>query len=389
MSAIMSSEAHTGTPVAIMRRGSTAGLGELIALAGAPAERPRVLVVTSPTTPKRAWYRPLSSTWTALAPLELRLGGGSTVHALELLLVATIDEPPDVVVAIGGGSVLDAGKVLSALIGRSLSVREALDRELDGEGLPLIAVPTLAGSGAEVTSTATVWDSEGRRKHSISGPSLRPSLVLVDPDLATSAPLSASVPPVLDAVVQGIEAAWSPRAGSATQAGALNAVGLAARTIPKLVAQPGNPLVRETAARVSLCAGRAIAQTTTGLCHALSYPLTLSHGIAHGHACAMVLPAVFIYNSAVGGDDCRHPSGPCATRQILHAARAQLGGLPVPESIGQLLAVAGLQALDAYTDLSAGALVDEAMSYGRCRNNPREIDRTALTAVLDRELAPA
>lgn len=375
--------------MAIVRRGSVAGLGEMIALAGAPAGRPRVLVVTSPAAPQRAWYRPLARTWAALAPLELRLGGGSTVRALELLLAATNDEPPDVVVAVGGGSVLDAGKVLSALIGRSLSIREVLDRELDGEGLPLIAVPTLAGSGAEATSTATVWDPDARRKHSISGPALKPNLVLVDADLATSAPLSASVPPLLDALVQGVEAAWSPRAGSATRAGALEAVGLAARTIPQLIARPSDPHVRETAASASLCSGRAIAQTATGLCHALSYPLTIGHGIAHGHACAMVLPAVFTYNSAVGISDCRHPSGPPTTRQILRAACAQLGGLPVPEAIGQLLATSGLQALDSYTGLTAGALVDEALSYGRCRNNPREIDRTALTAILDRELAPA
>jgi alcohol dehydrogenase class IV len=387
MSAIMSSEAHTGRSMAIMHRGSIAGLGELIAMAGAPAERLRVLVVTSPTTPERAWYLPLSRTWAAFAPLELRLGGGSTVHALELLLAATAQEPPDVVVAVGGGSVLDAGKVLSALIGRSLGVREALDRQLDGEGVPLIAVPTLAGSGAEVTSTATVWDPEAGRKHSIGGPALQPNLVLVDADLATSAPLGVSIPPVLDALVQGVEAAWSPRARSATQTSALEAVGLAARTIPQLIARPGDPLVREAAASASLRAGRAIAQTTTGLCHALSYPLTISYGIAHGHACAMVLPAVFTYNSGVGVGDCCHPSGLHATRQILRAACAQLGSSPVPEAIGKLLASSGLQALDSYTGLSAGALVEEALSYDRCRNNPREIDRAALTAILDREVA--
>ena len=108
---------------------------------------------------------------------------------------------PQVIVALGGGSVLDAAKVLAASDGDFARVRRYLEAgEGSLAGVPIIAVPTTAGTGSEVTSWATVWDTEAKKKYSLSDPRLYPTDAFVDPELTLAAPRGLTVSTGLDAL---------------------------------------------------------------------------------------------------------------------------------------------------------------------------------------------
>jgi alcohol dehydrogenase len=212
------------------------------------------------------------------------------------------------VVALGGGSALDTGKVLAALAcacqdADPMAVLESAvaGRPVEvGRTLPIICVPTTAGTGAEVTPFATVWDAAAMKKRSIAGPGLFPAAALVDPDLTLSLPESVTVDTGLDALSQGLEAYWNRNAGPVTDAFALGAVRLALATLEPLIQSLNSPDLRSRMAQASLLAGLAISGTRTAVAHSISYPLTLRFGIPHGLACGFTLPALLEYNAEGG-----------------------------------------------------------------------------------------
>lgn len=203
-------------------------------------------------------------------------------------------------VAIGGGSVIDTAKILAALIGRrDISLRGHL---FEAQPLPtsralrLIAVPTTAGTGSEVTPFATVWDTDAKKKYSASGDALFPDVALLDPELTLSMPEDVTLSTGLDAITQALEATWSRRANPVSTALAVRALGSGLRTLPALLEQPDDLALREAMLEVSLLAGLAISRTRTALCHSISYPITARFGLPHGYACALTLPEVFAFN---------------------------------------------------------------------------------------------
>jgi alcohol dehydrogenase len=220
-------------------------------------------------------------------------------------LLAARSAAPDLLVAIGGGSVLDAAKAVSAALAlRGGADLEALARrsaDLDGRTPPpLIALPTTAGSGSEATGVAVLWRrrgtglgaAEGPAKVSLSHPSLFPVLGIVDPALTDALPPEVTLATGLDALNQAFESIWNRRAGPATLPLAVRAVELAWWALPALAADPDRADARDALAEASLLAGIALGQTRTAVCHALSYPLTDRFGVPHGVACAFTMPAV-------------------------------------------------------------------------------------------------
>ena len=216
--------------------------------------------------------------------------------------------PPEVlsVVAAGGGSVMDTGKVLGALHDARLRGRDGRRlREIsqgqaaigEGETLPVLAVPTTAGTGSEVTPFATVWDRERGQKKSVAGPGLYPSTALVDPELTLSLPEGVTVATGLDALSQGLEAWWNRNAGPVTDACALQAIRMALGSLERAVAAPDDLQYRSRMMEASLLAGLAISETRTAAAHSMSYPLTLHLGMPHGLACSYTLPVLLRFNS--------------------------------------------------------------------------------------------
>ena len=179
----------------------------------------------------------------------------------------------NLVLALGGGSVMDVAKYAASADGGRSPM------------LPLIAVPTLFGSGAEVTPFATVWDRTAMRKRSLP---VRPcGRVLVDPVLALSAPQAVRAASALDGLAHGADVLWQTGSSHRDRARAAAAIRLVRRWLAPL-------LVGETCAlcgiaAASILGGLAIASAGSGASHALSYPLQLRFGVAHGLGCALGL----------------------------------------------------------------------------------------------------
>lgn len=214
--------------------------------------------------------------------------------------------PPQVIVALGGGSVIDAAKVLAAAGGDFARVRRFLETGAGAEDLhaiPIIAVPTTAGTGSEVTCWAAVWDAANGKKYSLARPSLYPEHALVDPELHLGLPRELTISTALDALSHALESLWNINANPVSRALAIAAARELLSGLPRVAEDLGDIALRNRVARAALMAGLAFSNTKTALAHALSYPITLDHGVPHGIACSFSLPLVM--RAAIGVDaDC-------------------------------------------------------------------------------------
>lgn len=209
-----------------------------------------------------------------------------------------------VFVAVGGGSAMDSAKVLSVARDDVSRVRRALEAGQSECGtMPIIAVPTTAGTGSEVTMWATVWDSELRKKYSLASPTLYAEAAIVDPELTLAMPQSLTVSTGLDALSHALESIWNRNANPISTELAVAAAREILNSLPAVVTNLQNIELRTRMSRAALFAGLAFSNTKTALAHSLSYPITLDYGVPHGVACSFTLPAVM--RSAVGEDtDC-------------------------------------------------------------------------------------
>lgn len=208
----------------------------------------------------------------------------------------------DLIVALGGGSVIDTAKVLSAADGNFERVSSYL---LTGQGelasVPIVAVPTTSGTGSEVTSWATVWHQAQSKKFSLARTSLYPEVALVDPELTLGLPLGLSISTGLDALSHALESLWNINRNPVSTELAIMAARAMIDCLPKLPGGLANIDLRSELALASLRAGLAFSNTKTSLAHSLSYPMTLKHGVVHGHACSFTLP--LLLESVVGLDN--------------------------------------------------------------------------------------
>lgn len=213
---------------------------------------------------------------------------------------------PEVVVAIGGGSVLDAAKVLCVGVNGFDAVQQHLETggasaTLPSSAVPLIAVPTTAGTGSEVTSWATVWDTEASKKYSLARDDLYPSDAVVDPRLMAGMPKMLTVSTGLDALSHALESIWNINANPVSTTYAIKAARLVLAHLPALASDLQNLDLRSHLAEAAAMAGLAFSNTKTALAHSLSYPITLHHGVPHGLACSFSLPGVM--RSVIGANE--------------------------------------------------------------------------------------
>ncbi|MBX3128505.1 MAG: iron-containing alcohol dehydrogenase [Polyangiaceae bacterium] len=201
------------------------------------------------------------------------------------------------VIALGGGSVLDAAKAI-ALLGNNAGT--IADHRL-GVGRPApgrrsIAIATTAGTGSETNAFAVVTDPAQGRKVLIGHPSLLPSLVLLDPELTRGVPRIVTATTGMDALVHALEALTSSRRNPASQALALRAIALVSAHLRAVVSDGTNGPAREAMLIASHLAGLAFSSSGLGICHAMGHPLSARLDVAHGQALASVLPRVLDYH---------------------------------------------------------------------------------------------
>lgn len=199
-----------------------------------------------------------------------------------------------VLVAIGGGSVMDTAKVLRFVPEAGQSLASQLDREVSASRLriPLVLCPTTAGTGSEVTPTATLWDFKHGQKHSFFGPSVAADIALVDPELTFTLGPVTTRDSGIDALSHALESIWNKNRNPNTLSLAIAASQRIMDALPIAIEHPLNVRAREDLSLGALWAGQAMAVTQTSLAHALSYQDTLEMGLPHGHSVGRWLPYV-------------------------------------------------------------------------------------------------
>lgn len=210
--------------------------------------------------------------------------------------ILQVREGFDWVLGFGGGSVLDAAKALAIMAPQPGSLMDYLEvigraQPFPLAGLPVVAVPTTAGTGSEVTRNAVIASPDHRVKISLRHDSMLPALALVDPSLACSLPAPLTAATGLDALTQLIEAFVSRRANPLTDACCRQGIPRALRSLEKAVHAPEDPSARTDMALASLYSGMALANAGLGAVHGIAGPLGGMHPSApHGALCAVLLP---------------------------------------------------------------------------------------------------
>jgi hypothetical protein len=207
-------------------------------------------------------------------------------------------------VAIGGGSVIDTAKALAVTAPRAPDSNAPgpfahLAKHLatgtvfaPARAIPLIAVPTTAGTGSEVTGWATVWDRQAGRKYSLSLAETWPEAALIDPTLALTLPAGPTLSSGLDALSHALESIWNTNHNPVSDALAVSAARQVMAVLPHLMKDTTNLSLRAKMSQAAVMAGLAFSNTKTALAHSISYPMTLEHGLPHGLACSFSLPLV-------------------------------------------------------------------------------------------------
>lgn len=203
----------------------------------------------------------------------------------------------DVVIAVGGGSSIDVAKAVALLAtnGGKIESYEGIDT-FENDLLPLIAIPTTAGTASEVTSFTVITDEEREYKFTIGGVKISPKWAVVDPVLTLTLPPSVTAATGLDALVHAIESYTSKMANPITKALAREAIRKISRNLRQAVYNGDTLKYRDEMLMGSLLAGLAFNNTRLGNCHALSHPISAIYGVPHGIANAVLIPHVMEFN---------------------------------------------------------------------------------------------
>jgi alcohol dehydrogenase len=205
------------------------------------------------------------------------------------------------VIGLGGGSALDMAKVLATTIASPVepTLRQVFrDKAMTrwAPRLPLIAIPTTSGTGAEVTPFATLWDHEECQKYSLTGDFVYPDLALLDVTLTMTLGEEDTLYPALDSISHALESLWNKNSTPITRAFAFKSLALSNDALPIVMKEPHNIKARRNLQTASLLAGFAISQTRTAIAHSISYGFTSRFGVPHGLACSFSLKKIIELN---------------------------------------------------------------------------------------------
>ena len=344
--------------------------------------------------------RPLVVTGASLrhSPVEgvpFRVSGEPTVDLIRHGAEYARDERCDLVVAIGGGSVLDAGKALAALLTNPSQPLDYL--EVIGRGLPLrnpsapmIAIPTTAGTGSEVTRNAVLASPVHRVKASLRSAGMLPSLAVVDPELTYALPRPLTACTGLDALTQLIEPYTGARANPMTDVLCVEGIRRAAHALPRAWENGGDREARRDMAWASLLGGMALANASLGAVHGFAAPIGGMFPAPHGAVCAALLPHAVEVN--VEALRARAPESPALARYAEVAAiltgrsgAAPDDGVRWLADLCRRLEIPGLRAYGV-TEAHIPDLIAKAARASSMKGNPIVLTDEELRAIASRAL---
>jgi len=259
----------------------------------------RGILITSPSFAKRGMADKIKADSEGLVTaVYSQVSPNPDVKECEACISMIHENGCDFVVALGGGSVLDCAKAASVICTTDRPVTDFMDDMslLPDTHLPLIAVPTTAGTGGEITSVSVLSDHEKGTKKPIFCNALYPSVAIVDPELTYTVPPYVTACTGMDVLCHAIEAYWSKHHQPICDSLAIHALRTVLENLRTAYAEPGNAIAREKMAEASVIAGLAFTIPKTTSSHACSYPLTNRLGIAHGEACALTIDSFLEIN---------------------------------------------------------------------------------------------
>ena len=252
------------------------------------------------------------------------------LECVDELIALGRSEKVDSVIAVGGGSVIDAAKAAAALIPVEGSVGEYFSgaREITGKGLFFAALPTTAGTGAESTNNSVLTDTSTKIKKSLRHPLMKADVAIVDPMLTWSCPRELTAASGLDAFVQAFEGYTNPKSSGLTRALSAQAVKLILKNLK--AACDGDRAARNAMAEGSMLSGIAFSQTGLGAIHGFAHPIGSLLHVPHGVACAVLMVPVMRWNEPVCGERYRELAEVCGVADFIDAAEqlAQTLGIP-------------------------------------------------------------
>ncbi|MGE5646364.1 MAG: iron-containing alcohol dehydrogenase [Acidobacteriota bacterium] len=301
----------------------------------------------------------------------------------------------DVVIGYGGGSALDAGKAIAALLANGGDVLDYLEIVGDGKPLvrastPFIAVPTTAGTGSEVTRNAVLSSPEQRVKASLRSPYMLPALAVVDPELTYDVPPAITAATGLDALTQLIEPYVSTRATPMTDLLALDGMRRVAGSLLRAFRSGRDREARRDMSLASLFGGIALANAGLGAVHGIASPLGGMFPAPHGAVCAALLPHAMAAN--IRALRARDPKGEGLVRYA--AVAAALTGSPDAAAedgaawVAELCSSLRILPLRSFgvQDTEFPALVEKAGKANSMKANPIALTAGELTEILSRAL---
>lgn len=298
----------------------------------------------------------------------------------------------DFVIAVGGGSIIDLAKAINILSLNSGRLEDYLGRrkELSHRGRPLAAVPTTAGTGSESTRFAVVYIE--KTKYSLEHDFMLPDYAIVDPQLTLSLPRYITASTGMDALAQAIESYWSIHSDEISKSYAKEAIKLSVKALPDVCNSPSAES-REVMMRAAHLAGKAINLSKTTACHAISYPITSYFGVSHGHAVALTLGEMMVYNYDACEEDLLDKRGRVYVRRTLEELCAFLGAGDAAQAdrkINRLMVTIGLQPKLSRLGIKTGeqieTIVKSGVSSERINNNPRKLTEQSVRTMLQKIL---
>lgn len=292
----------------------------------------------------------------------------------------------DLIIAIGGGSPIDAAKAMAGLLPNGGAVQDWLPPgTFEKPPVPLIAIPTTAGTGSEVTRSAVITDSERHIKLSLRDYQIAPRVALVDPELTVSLPRQITAATGMDVLTHAVEAYTCNRATPLSDMCALTAIRLVQRHLINAFRDGGDLEAREGMMLASLVAGMAFSNADVGAVHCLAEAIGGLYDMPHGIANAVFLPVVFAYNSEA------NPRRHVEVGEALDIDMNQLSELEATRESGAAIkalatavGIPSFSELDGVNQRDFDVIATAAVANGSNPSNPRPMGRDQYVDVLRR-----
>lgn len=311
-----------------------------------------------------------------------------TTESIDAGLAALNAGDHDAIIALGGGSAIDTAKFIAVMATREGKLRDYKVPATIDDGLPIIAIPSTAGTGSEATRAAVATDSETQEKMLCMGLGLMPVAALVDYELSMTMPYRLTADAGLDSLCHALEAYVSRKANPFTDPIALSCMRAIVENLPVACAEPGNKAAREAMMLAATQGGIAFSNASVTLIHGMSRPIGAHFHVPHGLSNAMLLPEVTAWS--VSGATARYAdcarvmayaettdSDQVAVEKLVSGLRQLCADLKVPSPAGFGIEESrwnGLMSL----------MAEQALASGSPANNPRIPKKEEIIALYEK-----